>query len=84
MKIDWNSKRIGILNVILSTVLWFVVFLAMVWEIMLKGTLDLTGGDNIGVIFGVWFGVQLFYAYKCALQRALKHLKADGFLKNEP
>ena len=80
-KIDWTSKRIEWLNVILSSVLWGPV---VVWQIMFTGTLDLTGSDTVGIVFGVWFMGQVFYAYKRDQQRLLDRLEAGGLLKNEP
>ena len=83
-KIDWTSKRIEKLNIILSSVGWGLVALGMVLEIAWKGTLDLTGGGNVGIIFMVWFMGQVFYAYKRDQQRLLDRLEAGGFLKKEP
>ena len=82
--IDWTSKRIERLNIILSTVLWFLVAMVMVWEIMFKGTLELAGSGNIGIIFGVWYGVQLFYAYTRDQQGFSDCLETGGLLKKEP
>ena len=82
--IDWTSKRIERLNIILSTVLWFLVAMVMVWEIMFKGTLELAGSGNIGIIFGVWYAVQLFYANTRDQQRFSDCLETDGLLKKEP
>lgn len=81
--IDWTSKRIERLNIILSSVGWGIVALSMVLEIVFKGTLDLTGGGNIGMIFMVWFMGQVFYAYKRDQQRFLDRLEAGGLLKKE-
>ena len=83
-KIDWTSKRIEKLNIILSTVLWFLVAMTMVWETMFKGTLELAGSGNIGIIFGVWYGVQLFYANTRDQQRFSDCLETGGLLKKEP
>ncbi|MXW82658.1 MAG: hypothetical protein F4146_00045 [Rhodothermaceae bacterium] len=83
-KIDWTSKRIEKLNIILSSVGWGLVALGMVLEIAWKGTLDLTGGGNVGIIFMVWFMGQVFYAYKRDQQRLLDRLEAGGLLKKEP
>ncbi|MDE2671411.1 MAG: hypothetical protein OXI04_02615 [Bacteroidota bacterium] len=82
--IDWTSKRIERLNIILSSVGWGLVALAMVLEIVYKGTLDLTGSGNTGMVFMVWFMGQLFYAYKRDQQRFLDRLEAGGLLKKEP
>lgn len=70
-KIDWTSKRIEWLNVILSSVLWGPV---VVWQIIFTGTLDLTGSDTVGIVFRVWFGCQVIYAFMCAKQRFSKYL----------
>jgi len=82
--IDWTSKRIERLNIILSCVGWGLVALGMVLEIVYKGTLDLTRSGNIGIVFMVWFMGQLFYAYKRDQQRLLDRLEAGGLLKKEP
>ena len=83
-RIDWTSKRFERLNIILSCVGWGLVALGMVLEIVFKGTLDLTGSGNIGIIFMVWFMGQGFYAYKRDQQRLLHRLEAGGLLKKEP
>ena len=83
-RIDWTSKRFERLNIILSCVGWGLVALGMVLEIVFKGTLDLTGSGNIGIIFMVWFMGQVFYAYKRDQQRLLHRLEAGGLLKKEP
>lgn len=82
--IDWTSKRIQKLNVVLSCAGWGLVALTMVWEVVSKGTLDLTGGGNVGIVFMVWFMGQLFYAYKRDQQRFLDRLEANGLLKEKP
>ena len=58
--------------------------MTMVWETMFKGTLELAGSGNIGIIFGVWYGVQLFYANTRDQQRFSDCLETGGLLKKEP
>ena len=82
--IDWTSKRIERLNIIGSSVGWGLVALSMVLEIVFKGTLDLTGDGDIGMIFGIWFMGQLSYAYKREQQVRLHRLEAGGLLKKKP
>ena len=80
-KIDWASKRIQRLNIVVSCIGFGLIGGVMIWEFVSKGTLELARPESTGLALIIWFMGQIAYANKLFQKRLLDRLKAAGVLE---